>query len=616
MKTKLIIFLVLISLLISTPVQALGQSWLLSPISGIQSCGSPFGQNNPSGMQDFNNGLDFGCGLEAGTPVVAVADGKVVYTSWYPKYTEASGNGHGLTVVIYHDQTQVYTFYAHLGTVKVGLGQRVSQGDTIGLMGQTGYTNEPVTHFAVSVYKPEDIEAKMCSGGDACWLDPSLFLGQTQSTITKRLDQVNSPESQPTVVLFPTYTPLPDGWTGPEPTSLPTEPVVVPTTEPTAEIGFWNWLTSPVSTPDPIQEPVVQMAEPTITSVPPMIEEYSTPTPLPTDLPVNPVVQEGLAPVDDTSSEVAVVTDTSWLSYPIQGEFVRCNVGFGEVNEAGGQPFHNGIDLACGLPEGTPVLAVADGEVIYASWFPTFWNQNAGHGNTVVVYHQAQGVFSYSAHLSSFAVNVGDKVTKGQTIGYLGSTGASTGPHLHFAVANVQPGIIESLSCWDQSCWLNPDTYLGNQFAVSPSLSVITTCSLPASYGEPILQWCDLIEKWGRERGIDPKLIAALITQESGGDAQIISSWGAVGLMQIMASDGIAGTVTNDAGVPYFSHRPTTAELMDPDFNIQYGTQMLLEKGVLTDPKEALRLYGPASDTLDYPYYYADKVLSIYYTNQ
>ena len=85
---------------------------------------------------------------------------------------------------------------------------------------------------------------------------------------------------------------------------------------------------------------------------------------------------------------------------------------------------HSGIDLASST--GTPVLAANGGPVLYAGW--NTW----GYGNTVVIGH---GPFStLYGHMSSLAVACGNSVSAGQVIGYVGSTGNSSGPHLHFEV--------------------------------------------------------------------------------------------------------------------------------------------------------------------------------------
>ena len=85
---------------------------------------------------------------------------------------------------------------------------------------------------------------------------------------------------------------------------------------------------------------------------------------------------------------------------------------------------HEGIDL--GAPYGTPIAAAAAGVVIYAGW-------EGGYGNLVVIDHGG-GLATAYGHQSRIAVALGESVGQGHIIGYVGSTGHSTGPHLHFEV--------------------------------------------------------------------------------------------------------------------------------------------------------------------------------------
>ena len=90
---------------------------------------------------------------------------------------------------------------------------------------------------------------------------------------------------------------------------------------------------------------------------------------------------------------------------------------------------YNGVDLAA--PRGTPILASAAGEVIIAKG--SGWN--GGYGSYIVVQHP-NGSQTLYAHASSVAISAGASVTQGQVIGYVGSTGKSTGSHLHFEIRN------------------------------------------------------------------------------------------------------------------------------------------------------------------------------------
>lgn len=87
-----------------------------------------------------------------------------------------------------------------------------------------------------------------------------------------------------------------------------------------------------------------------------------------------------------------------------------------------GNPGHIGLDIDAEVWD--PILAAEDGEVTFAAW-------GGGYGNLVIVEHEG-GWSSYYAHLTEIGVDEGDDVQQGQTLGAAGTTGFSTGPHLHF----------------------------------------------------------------------------------------------------------------------------------------------------------------------------------------
>ena len=89
-----------------------------------------------------------------------------------------------------------------------------------------------------------------------------------------------------------------------------------------------------------------------------------------------------------------------------------------------GTEFHQGIDIAAEM--GTPIVATADGVVTAAGW-------NGGYGNMVDVDHGG-GIVTRYGHASALAVTVGQQVRRGEVIAYVGSTGHSTGPHVHYEV--------------------------------------------------------------------------------------------------------------------------------------------------------------------------------------
>ncbi|QKX68019.1 peptidoglycan DD-metalloendopeptidase family protein [Enterococcus hirae] len=108
---------------------------------------------------------------------------------------------------------------------------------------------------------------------------------------------------------------------------------------------------------------------------------------------------------------VTVTSECGWRTSPING----------------GQEFHNGIDLVNGNPN-TPIFAALDGEVVQAGANYYDW-----YGNYVVIKHN-NGKWTGYAHLSRIDVSVGQKVQKGAQIGLIGTTGPSTGEHLHFQI--------------------------------------------------------------------------------------------------------------------------------------------------------------------------------------
>ena len=115
------------------------------------------------------------------------------------------------------------------------------------------------------------------------------------------------------------------------------------------------------------------------------------------------------------------------LCWPLPGHtYISCH--FGEV-DAFGNAGHRGTDIPA--PEGTPILAAHSGTVLVSGW-------NDSYGNQVLLDNGA-GLSTRYAHMTQTAVTAGEAVTAGQVIGYVGSTGDSTGNHLHFEV--MQGGI-------------------------------------------------------------------------------------------------------------------------------------------------------------------------------
>ena len=115
--------------------------------------------------------------------------------------------------------------------------------------------------------------------------------------------------------------------------------------------------------------------------------------------------------------DTPVTTPTGW---PTNG-FISSGYGL----RWNGAEFHQGIDIAAEM--GTPIVATADGVVTIAGW------NAGGYGNMVDIDH-GSGVSTRYGHASAVVVTAGQRVRRGQIIAYVGSTGHSTGPHLHYEV--------------------------------------------------------------------------------------------------------------------------------------------------------------------------------------
>lgn len=114
------------------------------------------------------------------------------------------------------------------------------------------------------------------------------------------------------------------------------------------------------------------------------------------------------------------------FAWPLRTDPLRITTQFGEIRYVNGRRTgqHSGLDL--GAPEGTPVYAPAPGRVVLA-------RELVITGNTVLLDHGGN-LFSLYGHLSAIAVAEGERVERGQVLGLVGSTGLSTGPHLHWSV--------------------------------------------------------------------------------------------------------------------------------------------------------------------------------------
>lgn len=138
-----------------------------------------------------------------------------------------------------------------------------------------------------------------------------------------------------------------------------------------------------------------------------------------------------------TPSHNATVSGFTW---PLPGyTYVSSDYGYRSDPFTGATAYHSGIDMPA--PSGTPIVAAASGTVEWANYSSTAGNWiGINHGN---------GVYTVYMHMSALVVSAGTSVSAGQTIGLVGTTGSSTGNHLHFSVRK-------------NGSYVNPWDYVGN----------------------------------------------------------------------------------------------------------------------------------------------------------
>ncbi|MEU5974612.1 LysM peptidoglycan-binding domain-containing M23 family metallopeptidase [Streptomyces sp. NPDC047315] len=127
------------------------------------------------------------------------------------------------------------------------------------------------------------------------------------------------------------------------------------------------------------------------------------------------------APAESSSSGSSAGTSSGWAA-PLAN--AQVSTSYRASGAAWSSGYHTGVDFAA--PTGTGVRAIGPGSVVSAGY-------NGAYGNEVVIKH-TDGTYSQYAHLSSLSVSAGQSVTGGQSIGQVGSTGNSSGPHLHLEV--------------------------------------------------------------------------------------------------------------------------------------------------------------------------------------
>ncbi len=169
----------------------------------------------------------------------------------------------------------------------------------------------------------------------------------------------------------------------------------------------------------------------------------------------------------------------------------------GRFGDDRGDHSHRGVDLAA--PEGTPVLAVAAGKV-------TFSYSTSG-GLEIYLAGDDDRLYYY-AHLSGYAVREGQQVSQGTTIGYVGNTGRSTGPHLHFQVKEngrwVDPMLVLNR--------LMPDVLPGE--LAFKQVDAAAVSAWLANRKSMLANQVDVFERVGRKYNVNPLLLVAITGQE------------------------------------------------------------------------------------------------------
>lgn len=140
------------------------------------------------------------------------------------------------------------------------------------------------------------------------------------------------------------------------------------------------------------------------------------------------ILQQGrsdIAQQEQAGESVQVMPTTGEYAWPLPvAGRITSTFGYRKAPTAGASSYHKGVDIA--VNTGTNVLACKEGKVVLAKY-------SASAGNYVAIYHGG-GIYSYYMHCSQLKTSVGKRVQKGQVIAKSGSTGISTGPHLHFAM--------------------------------------------------------------------------------------------------------------------------------------------------------------------------------------
>lgn len=140
--------------------------------------------------------------------------------------------------------------------------------------------------------------------------------------------------------------------------------------------------------------------------------------------------------LDSAQSSLDDAWGSSGYLWPVDGGTITSGFGYRKAPTAGASTNHQAVDI--GAAEGTPIYAAADGVV-------NFSGANGGYGNTVKIGNDDGLTMRYS-HMASYTVRPGERVKKGDVIGYVGQTGIATGPHLDFGVYDPNGNAIDPTS--------------------------------------------------------------------------------------------------------------------------------------------------------------------------
>jgi len=146
--------------------------------------------------------------------------------------------------------------------------------------------------------------------------------------------------------------------------------------------------------------------------------------------------QQSLGEIEATVKEREARLKNMPSIWPVQG-WITSGFGYRRDPFTGARTMHEGLDIVA--PAGAPIAATADGRVVYAGW-------KSGWGRVVEIDH-GFGIRTFYGHCRSLRVNIGEKVSRGDVVATVGSSGRSTGVHLHYGVL-----------C--NGCWVNPRDYI------------------------------------------------------------------------------------------------------------------------------------------------------------